>query len=426
MILTGIRDSRIEKGKQKMKFELRVKSRILASLIALAVITACVGTACGSKAPPIDGADDAPAAAPRPAPATGTKTVTITDAVLKMPAYSLTIPSNWIFDGAVGQGTPCVPGPFPIWRMSSPDGLTGFKALPVLAWGWSDNAKNAAQAAAVQGCLDYKQDVPATDILKYMFGVLQVAFVKFEPVPWLANAKKNAAAQNNATMTGTIDIAIATVRYHINNIQIEEQLKAVTGCTSFHGGAARGGASDGKHYCTATVSRQWAPSGKWSSDTFIPIDHSFKIDQGWRQKWDAVMMQKIRDMFAANAKILQAQMDSSNAQMAAQANSFQQSQDLRQKQHDDFDAVLKRGTDLSMKQAAATSNANHRAADDWADYSLDKQKRLDPNTGKVTKDSSAYSYTWVNEQGQRYQTNNPNDNPNGNGTGNWTLQENIH
>ena len=138
------------------------------------------------------------------------------------------------------------------------------------------------------------------------------------------------------------------------------------------------------------------------------------------------MVQKIKDMYAANGKILQDQMNSANAQMAAQANSFKQSQDMRQKQHDDFDAVLKRGTDMSMKQAAATSNANHRAADDWADYSLDKQKRLDPNTGKVTKDSSAYSYTWVNEQGKRYQTNNPNDNPNGNGTGNWTLQENIH
>jgi hypothetical protein len=338
-----------------------------------------------------------------------------------MPAYTLTIPADWIFDGAVGQGTPCVPGPFPIWRMSSPDGLTGFKALPELAWGWSDNPKNAAQAAAVQGCLDLKQDVPATDILKYMFGVLQVEFVKFEPVPWLANAKKNQAAQNNASSTGTIDIAIATVHYHINNIQIEEQLKAVTGCWSFQGG----GAYAGKHYCTAQVSREWAPSGKWSADTFIPIDHSFKINQEWTQKWNAVMVQKIKDMFAVNAKILQAQMDSSNAQLAAQANSFQQSQDMRQKQHEDFDAVLKRGTDMSMKQAAATSNANHRAADDWADYSLDKQKRLDPNTGKVTKDSSAYSYTWVNEQGKRYQTNDPNDNPNGNGTGNWTLQQNI-
>ena len=403
-----------------------VESRLMTSLIAIAVLTATVVTACGSKVPPIDGAADAPvsakaSASSSPAAATGTKTVDITDASLKMPAYSLIIPSNWLFDGAVGQGTPCVPGAFPIFRMSSPDGLTGFKALPTIAWAWWDRPTNPQQAAAVQGCMDYKQNMAASDVLKYMFSVLQVEFVRFENVPWLANAQKNAAAQSNAGSTVTTDIAIATVHYHINNIQIEEQLKAVVGCLAFHSGTF-----DGKHYCTATVSRQWAPSGKWSAATFTPIDHSFKINQEWNQKWNAVMVQKIKDLYAANGKILQAQMDSSNAQLAAQANSFQLAQDMRQKQHEDFDASIKRGTDMSMKQAAATSNANHRAADDWADYSLDKQKRLDPNTGKVTKDSSAYNYTWVNEQGKRLQTNDPNDNPNGNGTGNWTLQENIH
>jgi hypothetical protein len=47
-------------------------------------------------------------------------------------------------------------------------------------------------------------------------------------------------------------------------------------------------------------------------------------------------------------------------------------------------------------------NARSRAADDWCDYSLDLQKRLDPNTGLLTKDSGAYNYTWVNEQGDRF------------------------
>jgi hypothetical protein len=410
----------------KMKSKLNLNSRLLTSVIAMAIIAASVGTACGTKAPPVEALADSAAATNAPSsaspapPAGGTKTATITDPILKMPAYSLTIPSDWIFDGGVGQGTPCVPGAFPIWRMSSPDGLTGFKALPVLAWAWWDKPQTPAQAAAIQGCLDYKQNMAATDVLKYMIGVLQVQFVKFEPVPWLANAQKAAAAASNASSTSTTDIAIATVSYHINNVQIEEQVKAVTGCLAFHGGTF-----DGKHYCTATISREWAPSGKWNAATFTPIDHSFQINQTWNKQWNAVMMQKIRDLYAANGRILQAQMNNANAQLAAQANSFQQAQDMRQKQHDDFDAVLKRGTDMSMKQATATSNASHRAADDWADYSLDQQKRLDPNTGRITKDSSAFSYTWVNDQGKRLQTNDPNDNPNGNGSGNWTLQQNI-
>ncbi len=94
--------------------------------------------------------------------------------------------------------------------------------------------------------------------------------------------------------------------------------------------------------------------------------------------------------------------------------------------HDDFDSTIKRGTDLSMKQAAATSNASHRAADDWADYSLDKQKRLNTQTGEISKDSSAFSYTWINETGQHYQTNNINDNPNGRLSGNWNMAETVH
>lgn len=411
-----------------MKSILNLKSRLLTSLIAVAIIAASVGTACGTKAPPIDGlatsestaSSAATSAASSPAPATGTKNVTITDNILKMPAYTLTIPSDWVFDGAVGQGTPCVPGTFPIWRMSSPDGLTGFKALPELAWAWWDKPTNPQQNAAVQGCLDYKQNMAATDVLKYMIGVLQVQFVRFEPVPWLANSQKAAAAASNAQQTITTDIAIATVSYHINNIQIEEQVKALTGCWAYHGGTF-----DGKHYCTATISREWAPSGKWNANTFNPIDKSFQINQAWSRQWNAVMMQKIRALYAANGKILQDQMNSANAQLAAQASSFQQAQDMRQKQHDDFDAVLKRGTDMSMQQATASANANHQSAGDWADYSLDQQKRLDPNTGKITKDSSAFNYTWVNDQGKRIQTNDVNANPNGNGTGNWTLQENV-
>jgi hypothetical protein len=38
---------------------------------------------------------------------------------------------------------------------------------------------------------------------------------------------------------------------------------------------------------------------------------------------------------------------------------------------------------------------------------------MDPSTGKITTDSSAYSYTWGNEFGERQQTNDINYNPNG-------------
>ena len=88
----------------------------------------------------------------------GTKVVTITDPILNMKAYSLTIPQNWIFQGAVIQGTPCVPGPFSVVRTSSPDGLVGLKSLPRLDWAWSDNPRGAKPQNS-GSCLDLKKEV---------------------------------------------------------------------------------------------------------------------------------------------------------------------------------------------------------------------------------------------------------------------------
>jgi hypothetical protein len=401
-----------------MKSRVAAWSLLVAGVAAvLFAITNIAAAADGAKTP----AKALLAAAPRsgaPAsPFAGTKDVTITDPVLNMKAYSFAVPANWIFEGTVIQGTPCVPGPFAVWRAFSPEGLTGMKALPRLDWAWSDDPQAPSQSNA--GCLPYKKQMPASDVLKYMIGVLQVAYVKDEPVPWLADVQRKTAAQNTPRSTATADIAIATVRYHINKIEIEEQLKVFVGCNSF---AWPRGA---QHYCSAQVVRAWAPQGKWLADTYKGIERSFAIDQQWNAKWNAVMVQKIKDIYQAGTdRIVQAGKDA-DARMSAQQNAFDNSQKMRQQQHEDFMASMQRGTDMSMQRAAESANASHRAADDWCDYSLDLQKRYDPNTGLITKDSNAYNYTWVNDQGKRLQTNDPNDNPNGAGSGNWTLQENV-
>ena len=40
----------------------------------------------------------------------GTKVASITDPILNMKAYSITIPANWVFAGAVIRGTSCIDG----------------------------------------------------------------------------------------------------------------------------------------------------------------------------------------------------------------------------------------------------------------------------------------------------------------------------
>jgi hypothetical protein len=346
----------------------------------------------------------------------GTKVASITDPILNMKAYSITIPANWVFEGAVIRGTSCIDGPFPVFRMSTPDGLVGIKQLPRMDWTWSDNPKLAVEGGS--DCLPYKKEMSAAEMMKVMIGILQVEFVKDEPTPDLAEMRKKAAAQSMPNLTMTVDKARATVRYRINKIVMEGRLNTFVSCTTYR--------KIGRHSCSLGVARTWAPQGKYSDETFKSISRTFAIDQDWNAKRVQIVIQKLNDLSEQSMRTIRKMGEEVTRRSTAQYNAFQQSQDMRQRQHEQFLDTMQRGTDLSMKQAAASANANHRAADDWCDYSLDLQKRLDPNTGLITKDSSAYNYTWVNETGDRVQTNNINANPNGNGSGNWTLQENIH
>jgi hypothetical protein len=380
------------------------QNRVWVAFAAVIMVLGSVTVARGKPNPPV--------------PGVATKVVTITDPILDMKAYSLAIPQNWVFQGAVIQGTPCVPGPFSVIRTSSPDGLVGIKTLPRLDWAWSDHSPGAKPQTS-GGCLDLKKEISASEVLKYMTGILQVELIKEIPNPNLAELQKNAAANNSPTMRTTVDAQGSVTRYFINKLEIEDHVYVLVSCATYSLPAGI------QHNCSAYVSRSWAPKGKWIAETYAPINHSYVIDQQWHDRWNAVMDQQIRDISERGSDLIRAAGERTDRQMRAQHSAFEQAQAMRQKQHEDFDASIRRGTELSMMRNQDSMNARSRAADDWCDYSLDQQKRLDPNTGLITKDSAAYNYTWVNEQGDRVQTNNINANPNGQGTGTWTMQENV-
>ncbi len=387
-----------------------MRRRLLRAVLACAIAAATI--AASNRADAVFAGATRLAANPA---APGTKVVSITDPVLAMPAYAITIPTNWFFEGAVFPGTSCSEAPFPVFRITSPDGLTGIKQLPRLDWSWSDNPRQPAKAGA--DCLPYKKEIPASEVLKYMVGVLQVEFVKDEPTPDLAEIQRNTAARNSQQMIFTADKARATVRYHINKIVIDERLNVFVSCTSFR--------TTGAHVCGAGVSRTWAPMGKYSDDTFRSISKTFAVDQEWMSARGRIAIQKLKDLSDQEMTMIKRQGEEAERRSKAQYNAFQQSQAMHQRQHEDFMASMQRGTDMSMKRAAEISNNNHRIADDWCDYSLDQQKRLDPRTGEITKDSNAYTYTWINEFGEHYQTNDFNDNPNGGPKGNWNIANNV-
>ena len=139
----------------------------------------------------------------------------------------------------------------------------------------------------------------------------------------------------------------------------------------------------------------------------------------------AEIVGQLRAMAEKSGAAVRGALEANGRQRTAEVNAFNQAQAMRQQQHVDFMASLKRGTDQSMARTGAGMAERGRVAGDWCDQVLDQQKRLDPATGKITKDSSAYSYTWLDESGNRIQTNDINANPNGSVKGNWALQQNV-
>ena len=358
------------------------------------------------------------AAAADSASSGGTKTVTIIDPVLNMTAYTLTIPSKWVFSGAVIQGSSCASGPFPVFRIESPDGLMGIKGLPRLDWAWSEST--TYQPKQSPDCMPYKQEMSAAEVLKHMVGVLKVAYVRDDVNPNRATFQRNVASHNSATFTSTGDQARGWVRYHIHNIAIDERLDVSVVCsTNTVMMLGR------QHTCTAFVGRSWAPQGKWPEETFAGIQKSLIIDQQWNQKWMANVALVLKQMSDAGGAAVRAMGEAGERQRNALHNSWEQAQQMRAQEHQDFMNTMQQGHDDFMRGQQENQDARARVADDWCDIALGQQKRLDPNTGEITRDSFLYNYTWVNEFGKRIQTNDVNENPNGMGTGNWTLQQNV-
>ena len=145
-----------------------------------------------------------------------------------------------------------------------------------------------------------------------------------------------------------------------------------------------------------------------------------KQSMPWQQAWLQRNQQQADQIESANIA-------STNAAMAASARKFQQDMAVQNQMHQEFMATMQRGTNMSMAQANASMNARSTATSDWVDYALNEQTVVDPNTGQVSKVSSADSYTWIDSTGKTsYQTPDVNANPNGVMPGNWTKQTVVH
>lgn len=209
------------------------------------------------------------------------------------------------------------------------------------------------------------------------------------------------------------DQARFLVRYNVNNIPVDEYLSVTTRCTENTRKFGVNQVQMTLYACYAILTRGRTRQGQLEAmqNRFQTIGKSVAINQQWNEKWQAAVMAAAQDRMRRGTDAIIKRGEEMRA--------------VQQRQHEQFLATMQRGTNMSIQRTKESMDARSRVADDWADYALDLQKRRDPVTGQETKDSSQYSYTWINEFGERYQTNNPNDNPNGVRKGNWVLQENV-
>ncbi len=375
----------------------------------------------------------------------GTRTEPIQDVTLNnMTAFEVRIPAKWHFQGTLYQGSQCTPAPNPVFRATSPDGLSYVEMMPALSWRWGTGP--AAANMPQLDCLPMRGPMSAQQFLKYLATTMKVHYVSSDPVPDEENAKAQAAIrQNNAAIVArygrqpgktTKELARAIVSYKNGTFAMKGRLDLTLTCMESDFAAQKvlgrwGGIGhppqmvDGQPstsskcwtdvtYYTApenqfdALVRQWAAPGMGAQreDAWV---------QAWSQRTQQQMNRGINGINRVGAE-----------QRQASAQQFAHDQGVRQQMSDQFISTMQRGTDLSMARTNESMNARTTAASDWVDYSLDQRTVADPNTGQLTKVSNQAATAWANTSGQVYQSRDPNANPNGVLQGNWTQQTIVH
>jgi len=283
----------------------------------------------------------------------GGKRVDIHDRVFDRTAYTFTIPANWSFQGAVVPGTSCEGSPFPVYRMSSQDGLWGGFMLPRVDWYWPNSQGD---------CRLWNRMISAREFLTYMVGILHVGFVREEDVEQeLAEFRQmmnRGNTNSQVNMVRQADMARFLVRYELNGHPIEEWLYALVSCYDSYSPYAR------SHFyaCSAYTTRQHAPLGQLEPNRalFKSINKSLVIDQQWNAQWNAMVLQRLQRMYDAQAKALHDAYEIAGAQ--------------RTLQHEAFMNAQQRGADLNKLRFAEHMYVKRQVTDDRVDMILDCER----------------------------------------------------
>jgi hypothetical protein len=381
------------------------------------------------------------------APPAGTRLETLYDPTLGMTAYSVTVPAKWHFAGAVMQGTSCSSIAFAVFRATSPDGLTVMEMLPRMDWTWQEGPGAEPTRDANHDCLPLEEYLHVQDFLQLVARMMGVEYVAETPMPAdeleqiQQTFQRNKAANEARYRANGMqppdtrrEDGQAFVRYSNGSFTMKGLLNASTYCSAINRRRPPGfrGPPYTVYQCAATVRYVRAPEAQLDAAVqMLRLEHAgVKPEDAWLQAWNARLQQQTQQNIAIINQMGQQSMNNiralSQASMAAQAASheqFMRSQATNQQLHEQFLATMQRGTDLSMARANQAMQARSTSTSNIVDFALNQQTVRDPNTGQLSKFSSANTYTWLDSTGKvGYQTSDGLANPNGVLPGTWTRQ----
>ncbi len=281
-----------------------------------------------------------------------THPVQVIDPVLQMPAWSLAIPAGWTADATMMAGTSCVSATTPVYRVLSPDGHAGAYFLPRVDWAWGPAARPGAD------CLPVQRMLSAREYLTTLIRSRGVGYVGDEPVPELADLRRNVDAQNRQTagMRRTAgDMARFLVRYAVDGQPVEEWDTVTTSCSD-----AILAAIGHQYSCSAFATRWFAPLGQLRA--LLPTFQSIRLtlNPDWMSRWSALTAARIGERSRQQTDAL---LQQGNLAQAARA-----------REHRSFMASMQHGGDARAEQFHERMFQKQHQSDDFVDYIVGCQR----------------------------------------------------
>jgi hypothetical protein len=338
--------------------------------------------------------------------ASGTRVETVADDTLNnMPAYTVTLPAHWKFQGVLLQGgvALCDSLASSVWRATSPDGSSSMEQMPEMLWAWGNGPKPTT------GCLPQNGPMSAQELLQHVAKMMGLDYAGPDAVPAAlaqgvrqyqeaaANPSPFWAQHNLTPPKNTYDAAAAVVRYSKGGVAMRGRLTTFVQCTeNSHAGFAK---IDMSHpgqpihtvnsgpsvvnKCTADISYLTAPEGQFAALVRIwdAPGMGFATNKDWGNAW---VKRKAEEGQRITDAMIKGSWDRFNAQQKEIAHSMA----VQQQQHDQFLDTMARGTQMSMDRAGEAMQARTTAASDVVDFALDRQTVMDTNTGRIYKVSN--------------------------------------